>query len=463
MAKKGRPPKNTQDVPQSEPMQNIAPTKKAATKKTTKSAASTSSSFDLFEKSDDLYNQTQEALLSMSSEKNNDMKKIVKMSDIQKSFIRLPHFGLQVLFDSIGLQTKTIVELLGAESSGKSSLIYTIFGYSIFQNSPCLYVNTESKWLDENRAKQLLSSNKELADKMHSTIHTTEAFELQQMVDTIETWADAMRNKIQNPVPKSVPLVIAVDSLSKLMAPSDAVGYVDYKNYSSDENTKKAHQLNEGSNLEFPKLLHKWCCRLPSWISNNNVLLLLVSHQNQKINMSPFGGGGDTSPGLNKTKRGGNALNQNTLNQITLKYTGMIKNTNKDVIGKTIVARMVKNTLGAEHRELEYKIDMMPPDADPEMPVRKEAIDFNEGLANYFVNHNLLNTKVSRKRYSSDVLGVVSVTASEFVEALHNDKNAQLQVARILGLSGFEDLFELENEQLDNDVAQEENLEEKST
>jgi len=387
---------------------------------------------------DSLINQTQESLLELRSRKKNIPTTLRSLKDIRNQLIPATHFAKQMLLSSYGYQPKTIIELLGAEGTGKTTLLYNIFGDCMLANSPCLHVNTESKWLNEYRAKRALSTDKATSEAMYNALHVEEAFELKQLVNTIEGWVESMRRKNTTVVPMNIPLVIGIDTISKVMAPGEALGFFNYSDYMSEANLKKVKGLGEGSNLEFAKLMHQWCRRLPSWLAANNVLVFFVSHQNQKVNMTGFGGPAisqEAGAGLNKTKIGGNASNQNAVTQITLKYVGMVKNTAKEVVGKDIVARVIKNTAGADHKELRYRIvTQYTQDTDT---YQEGALDFDEGAAEYIAERGYFNTKVNKKRYTSDILDVQGVTAKDFMSEVHANKEITNELGSNLEFTGY--------------------------
>ena len=52
------------------------------------------------------------------------------------------------------------------------------------------------------------------------------------------------------------------------------------------EKTESVKGLGESSNLEFSKLMHEWCRSRATFLEDNNVFMIIVSHQNDKIDMS---------------------------------------------------------------------------------------------------------------------------------------------------------------------------------
>jgi len=395
--------------------------------------------FDLLSMGSTLIDQTRESLSSLSARKKNIDYSVDSIGDLRSNVVKSPEFGLQYLLSSYGYVTKSIYELIGSEGIGKTTLLFTLMGHMMKQaQSPSLYINTESKWLNEHRTKRALSTDPEEAEKMYKIINAKELHELKSVVEYMEAWVKSMRELNEVTIPKHIPLTIGVDTLSKIMSPGEAMGFYNYADYMSEANIKKAKDLDDGSNLEFAKLMHKWCRRLPYWLSENNVIIFFVSHQNTKINMTGFGGpaiSAEAAAGFNKTKIGGGASNQNSVAQITLKYIGQDKNTAKDTTAKNIEARCVKNTSGADLKTLQWKLNLAyTQDTDT---YKQAAIDFSIGTADKIAEKGFFNTTVSKKRYTSDILGVEKVTAAEFMQELHKREDLISELCTQLEFDGF--------------------------
>lgn len=401
-------------------------------KKTTKTKPK---GFNLFDS--DIVSQTQEALSTLRTKKKKGPLTLKSMSDITSYLLELDNFALQATIGLRGLRGKTVFEVIAQEGIGKTTLIFTILGALMrSSNAPCLFVNTEgeNKLPNAQRIKRCLDTDPEMSERMYNVLEIDTGRELRDTTDFIEDWIKTTRLFLNENGGQEVPIVVAIDTLSKLMSPGEAVGLLD----SDTKKSSKAKGLGESSNLEFSKLMHAWCRRLPFILDEYNVLLISVSHQNQKIDMGGFGAtmSADVSAGYNKTKRGGKALDQNSAMQVTLKRTGFYKNSAQEVHGHKIQMRVVKSSVGADNNTLDYILktkhtEDMPPE------YQEPALDFSEGLANMFAEKKLLSTKVSRKRYTSEPLGVEGVTASEFVRSLKDRPDLQNSVGVALGIDGY--------------------------
>ena len=404
-------------------------------KKQNKTETEKSPGFNLFES--DIVAHTQEAIASMRAKKKNKPVTLKSMADISPYLIEIDQFALQAALGTRGLRGRTIFEIIAQEGIGKTTLVFTLLGALMrSSHAPCLFVNTEgdNKLPAPGRIKRCLDTNPETAEKMYRVMSIDSGREIRQMTEFIEDYMKATREFLDENGGQNTPIVIAIDTISKLMSPGEAVGLLD----EDDKKSSKAKALGESSNLEFSKLMHVWCRRLPFLLEKYNVLLLAVSHQNQKIDMSGFGSmmSADVSAGYNKTKYGGKAIDQNAAVQVTLKRTGFYKNSNSETLGHKVQLRVVKSSVGADNNTLDYvlrthQLQDIPPD------YQEPALDFSEGLANMFAEQKILGTKVSRKRYTSEELEVEGVTARDFVEAFLQRPDLVNKAGVTLGIDGY--------------------------
>jgi hypothetical protein len=116
----------------------------------------------------------------------------------------------------------------------------------------------------------VLHPNLKIAAKMFSRIGIYQDVNtLDQMHDNFEDWIAILRGKRKvagiEPVPMDTPIMMVVDSISKLLAPGEAAGVVDYKDYMSDKAKASKKGVNEGSNMEHAKWHASWARRLPAY------------------------------------------------------------------------------------------------------------------------------------------------------------------------------------------------------
>lgn len=409
-------------------------------KKKTKKEVKDLSKTSLLDMGSLIQKDTKEALTRMTARKKNIHFRVEGTDSIKRQFIPLGHFGLQMFLNSKGLLSKTVYEIVGGEGIGKTTFALELMSQAILNDSPCLYINTESKWLDEHRTLRALHSDPEIAEKIWGAIQIDQdVYELRHLMATIEAWVKAIRLENENYiVPMSTPLFICVDTISKVMAPGEALGFYNYGDYLSESNMKKLKEAGESSNLEFAKLMHWWCRHLPCFQQYYNVTLLFISHQNQKVDMAAgFGApmSADISKKYNKTKIGGNATNQNSLTQFIMRSGAMVKNqTTKQVTGREILSNIVKNT-GPENIEMRHIINyIMTQDSDGFM---QRALDFDHALGNLLIDRRVGDFTVESKRYSSKKLGIRGLTASELADYIHADQDLMDSIGSELEMSGY--------------------------
>ena len=365
---------------------------------------------------DDYANQVQETMLTLAS-KNKKFSGVELYEDASKSYLELTD---NILFQQAvgmkGIPHGTLVELIGQDGIGKTSLVWTIAGHAMLQNSPFFLVESEAKPMDKTRAMRCLSSSRSLAKRMLDRVLISKCISILDAVDEIENWVKVQREEIG--VPKETPLFCAIDTFSKLMAPKEAEGRSFYEGVKKPGKAKTLEELGTGTNFEHAKYAQKWCRTLPAWLSKNNVILLIVSHQNQKVDMG-FGGGSFSSDAFNRTKIGGNAFNQNAALQLILTREGFLLQSGEK-IGTKVKATIAKNSYGPEGGVIRYEL-VSRPWLDDSEDFQQPALYFDNTTADWFASNGILNTRVERKRYTCEDLDVTSQTAAEFCKKLYSN------------------------------------------
>ena len=381
--------------------------------------------------------QAQEALIALRSRKKEPKEVTIGSYDtLQKSG------GLEI--DAINLQWAlgfkefapgTIMEILGGDGIGKTTFVMTLMGMFMRNaNAPCLFVNSEgsAKRLDDDRMASCLSTDKETAYNYLSTISFDRGTALKETLENIDEWVKSMRGDKVG-VPIDIPLIVAIDTISKLVPPSEAraLGF--------KEKTESVKGLGESSNLEFSKLMHEWCRSRATFLEDNNVFMIIVSHQNDKIDMSrsPMAAfmSDEYKAANNKVKIGGRALNQSAAIQVSLTRIKGEKDSNNKLESHIISMKVLKNSLGPDSRTCTYKLRVENKmDTDTEF---EPAIDFYATTAELFTIEEIFGTKETRKRYTCDALGLQGLTAYEFGKALHEDAKLKKRIGETLHIRGY--------------------------
>jgi hypothetical protein len=211
----------------------------------------------------------------------------------------------------------------------------------------------------------------------------------------------------------------------------------------SDAKKKKFKEINEGSNLGHAKWAHKWCRLLPAFLKQYNVVLIIVHHQNDKIDM---GGSGpsfmtpEASALYNKTRIGGKALHQNTALTLILSRRGLAKNGSGDITGNLISCRVAKNSLGHDNTKFYY--ELRTGFYNDTLTHMDPAINFNIGFATMCAEQKWMSTSVKGSKFSSPVLGVTEVSADEFCEAFNANQEVKFNLGKQLGINGYVDVVD---------------------
>jgi RecA/RadA recombinase len=372
----------------------------------------TAKTFDLLSDGD-YASQVKEAMMTMASKRKAQVV-VDSYGNVSKSHVELlDNVYFQHCIGMKGLPHGTLIEVIGQDGIGKTSLVLHMAGFAMRQNSPFLLIESEAKPMDKRRVMRCLSTNPELSETLVNRLLISPTNSILEAVDQLEDWVTIQRETVG--VPLDTPLVCAIDSFSKLMAPKEAECRVHYQGVASDKKSKTLKELGEGTNFEHSKYAQKWCRTLPAWLERNNVILIVVSHQNQKVDMG-FGGGFVTGDTYNRTKIGGNAFNQNAALQLILTREGyLIQNGEK--VGTKIKATIAKNSYGPGGGVMRYEL-VSRPSLDRE-GYMQPALFFDNTTAEWFAKEGILGTRVDRKRYTSEELGVTAVTAHNFCEELY--------------------------------------------
>lgn len=394
---------------------------------------------------DDILDRTRESLTAVMSRRKNHPTGFKSLLEIRRTMIPFRHFAFQYLTGTYGMPEQGLLEIVGDTGLAKSTLAHWIIGGAMEVGVSPFVQESENKPLTKDWAKRALSLDKKIADKMIRRLLFRHTFQLEEMHQNMVDWLDVVRGRKPGNhvvVPLDTPVLMVVDSYSKMMTKDEAAQYHDYGD--NLDSKSKAKQIGEGSNQGHAKFSHEWSRKLPAIHYRNNLAIIVVSHQNEGGVMKGGKGGAsmsaETSNLYNTTKIGGRALNQNTGMQLVLAYKGLVKDSKNFKIGKTVNIRNSKNSYGAQDRIIE--MDIIHSKHDDTEDTYAPNLDFDRWLADWMAENNYLQTKVNKKRYTSPVLGVEGVTSREFSKAFHANQSAMNELGRSLGIYGYEDVVD---------------------
>lgn len=400
--------------------------------------------------------EASEALQAISERRKNRPTAFKTLAEIRRSMVLLRSFRMQHALGCYGLPEATLIEIIGGDHIGKSTLVHWILGGAMLQGIPAALQETENKPLTDDWAKRAMHSDPVIAAKMLERLRIFPGvFELGQMESNLYDWVRVMREDVK--VPLSTPLIMAVDSWSKLMNADESAGFYDYGDNMDAERKKKMKGTNEGSNFVHAKWAQAWCRKLPSFLAKNNVILIVVSHQNDAVDMS----GGKTSymspeQGnlYNKKKIGGRAFNQNAAIQLIMTRAGVAKDGAGDKIGSIIKMRVDKNSYGPNNRTMEW-ILQNDKFTDTETFIEPSLV-FHEDLGKWLADEKLLGITVTRKRYTCPELGLVNATSAELEAALLANEDVLNRLGNLLRIRGYENVVDKIKDELQADVPEDE-------
>lgn len=355
---------------------------------------------------------------------------LTQAAKVDREYIPYKWMALQYLTGNIGLPIQTVTELIGSDRMGKSSLLMAMLAGFTKSGCYCLYISTEAKTLKRKWIKQrLCGCDKALAADIADAIDVEEGLSTFGEVDKyMRNWAHIKRNV--EGCPMSEPLVVVVDSISALL--TDEAGKAIIDKDAKDAGIQKGVDDVKEKMCGAANWLHRWVRFLKQWMQDNNVTVICVSSQNQDISMFKV------ADKNNRTKLGGEALNQKSALQITLskaavKQASLVEGT------KNILIKCLKNSYGAEGRELVYTLKQEAYKYADTDTFTEQAIDMSTTLCNILLDNGLFGITSNRKKYSSDELGLFQVSAAELEDRVNSDEALQYRIGVALGIDGYTD------------------------
>ena len=406
-------------------------------------------SFNILDTDADIMDVSMQLLHSLSEKEKNKPAGFRTMAQVRQHMVPFRNFYYQNGWGSYGLPQSGVMDIIGGENIGKSTLAMTQVGWAMMAGCPALVLESEAKALAPERVLRCLSTDPAQAVKMLRHIWWDKIRTLEEMDDKITKWVGVMRgklvgdNKLSVCVAKDTPLVVVVDSWSKLMSPDEAKGFYDYGKNMDPEEKKKFKATGTASNLGHSKFAAHWCRRLPAFLDDNNVVLILIHHQTDKIDMS--GGvtsfmSAETSALYNKNHVGGRSINQNAAMQVILARKSLAKDAQNNPTGTIIRARIDKNSFGPVNRTMEWELrNEHKRDTSTYL---EPAIIFDNAMATWMADNRLLGVTVNLRRYSCERLGLVGASAEELCALFHANRDLMDELGRQRGIVGYNNVID---------------------
>ena len=404
--------------------------------------------FDIMDGEEDVNDSIERVLTSVVGRRKNQTIGFSRLADVRESMLPLKNFYLQWALGIYGIPEGCMMDIIGAEGIGKTTLVFQIMGWAMDSGCPAFYIECENKQLPARRILRALHPDKKRADKMLKRIRRSQVNSLEHLEQEIMDYVNAARGtttlKEAKHVPHRVPIVIVVDPWSKLLNADESKGFYNYGENMTDANKAKFKASGEASNMGHAKWAQAFCRRMPYFLRKNNVILILVHHQNDDVDMGAKKGGPalpQVWKDLNNTKKiGGRAFNQNAAIQLILARNGEEKNAAKTTIGRNVALKVHKNSYGPDKRQIGYTIRT--DDFEDTDEFYEPAISFDEQMANWMAINKYYGTSLSSKRFTCEMLDVISVKGKGLCDAFNANVELKNKLGNVLGIEGYIDTVE---------------------
>ena len=357
-------------------------------------------------------------------------------TNTSRGFLPIPWLGMQYLIGRPGIPVNTVVEFIGAEGVGKSSLTFALMGSFVANNIPCYYINSEPKALEPDWQLRLLGSDEVKAKRIRDIINVQALNSFEEMDEHMRAWVNVKRD--EEKIPIDVPLVMIVDSISKLMNPEEFSVSGLAKPKAGEKAAEGLGSLSKKPGVS-ARWLHDWGRQLSGYLEAKNLTLIVVSAQNQ--NMDAAGAYIKPSEKNNDTCIGGYAMRQIASLRFTVTYKGAVKNSKQDAVGKEVLLYCKKNSYGPSFREIKYQLlDDRQENYKTDVPgvYVGQAIDMDSGLASVMADKRILGVTVNKKKYTAPKLDAYELSAQELLDHINADQDRFKMVTDALSIRGYD-------------------------
>lgn len=398
-----------------------------------------SSAIDLFSEDEDptaeIAAAMREGLDGITQRAKTKQVSFLTPEQMVKTIVPLDELTLQNAIGAVGLRSATLFELIAPEHVGKTTLVANWLGKFGLQGCQSLYIECENKQMDPNRFLRCMHTDRRVAERVFRLVTFTAARTLHQAEHSMNAWVKEARARSDaNPKFAGKPLVVVVDPWGKLMNESEAEGYSTFGKNAQALAAVKVKETGKSSNLGHAKYAHAWTRRLPSWLEEHNVILIIVQHQNEHIDMGSYSPV-MVSDAKNDTVIGGKAFAQLAAYRATLTNAGQWQGTNKVTVGLKTRLMFIKNSYGPKFRSLDLRLKFEHHD---DTSTHFDPVTYySYGLADWMAENGILNTKLSDKLYTCDTLGCVAVTADELHAAIKRRPDVVQFIGTKLKIEGY--------------------------
>lgn len=144
--------------------------------------------FNFLEQADEITERAQETIMTMSARRTNRPTQFKALNEVNKNMIPLHDVALQYLCDNPGLPEGGLIEIIGAEGTGKSTLVHHIEAAALLNGSPVYHQECENKLLHVGHIARIMSPDPAMAKKMVKAIHYDTARSLEESYEKFIDW-----------------------------------------------------------------------------------------------------------------------------------------------------------------------------------------------------------------------------------------------------------------------------------
>lgn len=351
-----------------------------------------------------------------------------------KTIIPIDELPLQRALGSVGLRSGTLFELIAPEHVGKTTLIANWLGKFAMQGCQSLYIECEGKQMDPNRFLRCMHPNRRIAKRVFGLVTFTKARTLSQAEHNANVWvAEARKRSDADPRFAGKPLIVVCDPWGKLKSEAEAEGRSTFGKNAQQMAKAVKKETGKASNLGHAKYAHAWARALPEWLEENNVLLIIVQHQNEHIDMGSYSPV-TVSDSKNDTVIGGKAFAQLAAYRATLTNAGQWS-VSKNVVGLKTRLMFIKNSYGPKYRTADIRLKF---EHHEDTETHFDPVTYySYGAVSWMASENVLNTKVSDGLFTCDTIGCVAVDEDTFYTALKQRPDVVSFIGTAFKIEGY--------------------------
>jgi len=360
-------------------------------------------------------------------------------AQLRRMLFEFDEIYMQHMLGSVGVRVPSAFEVIAPEHVGKTTFVFDWIGRLAEMGCYSVYIECEGKQMNMQHVKRILDRDPKKGALKLNTIEFAAARQLVQCDDVLKKAVKDLRKRCDSdPETKGNPIFAFVDPWSGLMSSVEAVGNTSW-GLSEKSDKKPAKDAGTASNFGHSKhaaIMKRW---LPSFMEEYNVSVVLINHQNEKIDMQK---GPATfakpSESKNDTRTGGKAMKQLCPYRLTILKTGDIREKSgaKKVYGFNTRVMLIKNSYGPRDRTCEFSVFFDNYDDRP--GYLAPAITYDLTTPAWMVKMKLLGMTSTDGLYTCDALGCVAVPPEEIMTAFRARPDLVSFVGSQLGIEGYE-------------------------